>query len=664
MSQVRPHRERMNQDALAIFTRYLETQQLPASVSIDTASQCLAVGEYYNSSEFMRCLISHHIKPHMKPDRVVTFLVESMKMDKSRDTYSNWMDLFSFCLNYMSEHLDKLCNEESTNQRLMALLDSKPLVLETIIEKGMKRCVESNYQNKSLQNACLNLLKRLRSPPTSSLLYLINLEQKRKISTVSILENQMIKWRITDQIDLLQCVSDEVVINNYRFVFYAERSSQQYNGLKIFTMLVSKPHKEHIRQRATLLDKKTRVQESLKKEQNNSSRDIQSLVCHCLAINEESPALANQKNKNSTNIKADSSSFHCCEANQKVEIAHLEGVEGSEDSKIIKIYQKVDFIQTLVMKELKDQNESPLGEKNLTNLVKIGAWHPTGSLRAQSHDFENPKLGRNKNLNLDNDFNKNRISLFTRDFQEPELYFQSLYKSEKRSKKKHSAYFSKKNSCKATRRDYSSFTNSLGRDRKTRIKKMSLMLNPHSFGERFKIDPEEEKSIPVSLQNTLSSRAERETLGRHINEASKFRLINCQSISSSKSSIFDEQMGNAPYEYGPESSDEKENINTEDQISMLQYMLEEKNKEIINLKKQIQPRKQLFSDTITNCRDGFENTKESKVLITRDMMEGGTYDKLDNHSVRGENCNKFFSGHNNPLSMLDLNSRWSFSINN
>ena len=47
--------------------------------------------------------------------------------------------------------------------------------------------------------------------------------------------------------------------------------------------------------------------------------------------------------------------FYCLETNKKIWIAHFEGLIGTNTEREIKIYQKIDFIQTLLVNELKIQ---------------------------------------------------------------------------------------------------------------------------------------------------------------------------------------------------------------------------------------------------------------------------------------------------------------------
>lgn len=52
-------------------------------------------------------------------------------------------------------------------------------------------------------------------------------------------DKNAIRWKITDKWDSLHYISDHVIIDKYKFVFYAERDIQKYKGLKIFTCLLS-----------------------------------------------------------------------------------------------------------------------------------------------------------------------------------------------------------------------------------------------------------------------------------------------------------------------------------------------------------------------------------------------------------------------------------------
>lgn len=66
---------------------------------------------------------------------------------------------------------------------------------------------------------------------------MIKIEQHRKLNAITVDENKMLKWIITDKCDNLKYTSDPVSIDNYKFVFYAERWKKEYSGLKIFTAL-------------------------------------------------------------------------------------------------------------------------------------------------------------------------------------------------------------------------------------------------------------------------------------------------------------------------------------------------------------------------------------------------------------------------------------------
>ena len=72
---------------------------------------------------------------------------------------------------------------------------------------------------------------------------MINMEQSRKVATIEVSDQHMIKWKITDKPDFLQCISDNVEIDNYKFIFYAERNVKLYKGLKVYTCLMKQPSK-------------------------------------------------------------------------------------------------------------------------------------------------------------------------------------------------------------------------------------------------------------------------------------------------------------------------------------------------------------------------------------------------------------------------------------
>lgn len=60
---------------------------------------------------------------------------------------------------------------------------------------------------------------------------MITIEQDRKLATIQVTDEKMIKWKITDKIDELQYISGPVQIDSYKFCFYAERNSHKYQGL-------------------------------------------------------------------------------------------------------------------------------------------------------------------------------------------------------------------------------------------------------------------------------------------------------------------------------------------------------------------------------------------------------------------------------------------------
>lgn len=73
---------------------------------------------------------------------------------------------------------------------------------------------------------------------------MITMEQNRKISTIAVNDQSMIKWKITDKPDFLQYISDHVTIDKYKFIFYAERNDKLYSGLKVYTCLLKQPIKK------------------------------------------------------------------------------------------------------------------------------------------------------------------------------------------------------------------------------------------------------------------------------------------------------------------------------------------------------------------------------------------------------------------------------------
>ena len=112
---------------------------------------------------------------------------------------------------------------------------------------------------------------------------MINMEQERKLFTVSIPEQQMIKWKITDKINNYQWISDKVIINNHKFVFYAERNSDKYKGLKIFTSLMPTLliNKGHNRSTSTVLEDYS-CSSYNKENYKNLKEDVRLFVCHCM----------------------------------------------------------------------------------------------------------------------------------------------------------------------------------------------------------------------------------------------------------------------------------------------------------------------------------------------------------------------------------------------
>ncbi|CAI2360153.1 unnamed protein product [Moneuplotes crassus] len=660
----------MNKTAFSIFVNYLEKPEFPHSISLEISKQCLMIGDYFNSPQFLYDLIEQNIKPNMNSKTVLTFLVDSMSnMNKNKDTYGSWLGLFNFCLKYMAENLDKLCNEKSTNQQLMNLCDSNPLILEAVIEKGMKSCVEANYSKKDdLKDACLSILKKLRNPPTSSLSYLINLEQKRKLLNISkksdrIAPNQFIKWRISDPMVPFKSTSPPVQIHSYNFIFFAERN-EEFSGLKIFTMLMPTKNKglfnitsnrSNAAHEGNLRYQRLKNQGSQEDSSLSFEDEKQILVCHCMVLNN-----TEQPNTTTQSEEDNQFAFHCCEAGKKVEIARFDCIQTPGHEHVIQIYQKIDYIQSLIQRELKIQKESPLFNKNLTNLVKLGICRNKETTKSKSQDYGKPNLSRFKNLNLSKAFNQKPKDLFPRDLQEPELYVQSLYKSGRRSQKSCTSYFTRQSSSKPKRRSYSSFTNNLGHDSKTRIKKMSLMLNPYSVGKKIPQEEFQNKNERILIQTNQSPKLDKHIVSKNYREAAKYRLLNCQSVASSKSSLFDEHMRNPPYEYESFASSDKENISANDKICMLELLLKEKNKEIKNLKRQINPRRERYSETRTNCDDNRETLSRSRKQIQREKLRREVSSKLDNYSMNEDNPKRFFAYMRNPKSMQDSNSRCSF----
>ena len=86
------------------------------------------------------------------------------KLNRSKQTYIHWYDLFSFCLDFISLKLDQLWGHAKSKEYLELQIDSNPLILETIIEKSMKHWVlEYKSEIKPLVEANLEILRKLRN---------------------------------------------------------------------------------------------------------------------------------------------------------------------------------------------------------------------------------------------------------------------------------------------------------------------------------------------------------------------------------------------------------------------------------------------------------------------------------------------------------------------
>lgn len=195
-------------------------------------------------------------------------------------------------------------------------------------------------------------------------------------------EQKMLKWIINDKVDRLKHKSDPVAIDNYKFVFYAERNRQEYSGLKVFTSIYAPKDGKH--------DRHSRNENSRYSSQSNSYCLKGSALSHKSmskdmvvqdytssgyeTLRKSSSALAGQpqgqleltifsqikctvarsslqKYKIETPVN-----FINISEDKRVCIAHLEDLVGVDSEREILIYLKIDYIQTAIYNEIRKEN--------------------------------------------------------------------------------------------------------------------------------------------------------------------------------------------------------------------------------------------------------------------------------------------------------------------
>ena len=287
--------------------------------------------------------------------------------------------------------------------------------------------------------------------------------------------------------------------------------------------------------------------------------------------------------------------FSWLETNKKVWIAQFDYLIPSEKEREIQIYQKIDFIQTLLMTELKKQNKE--NEKTKRKYTSSLSQHPnlkigsstkislqntsissskptfphsnakTSQNHSKSHSFHDPGLlqdsifksysskpsqdRKSKHLNLNRMLSNHSSCCLNRDLKEPEIYNQRLYnKNKRKSSILYGNYQRKKQDLRA-RSNYTSFSSSLGRDSQTRIRNMSYMLNPYKNSNSPKENGHRSKAKNrINLENLIAKQKE---IKANIEE----KIMGVNSRFSSQTNLLDSDQHPPPYQYDPYSSIDK-----------------------------------------------------------------------------------------------------------
>lgn len=247
----------------------------------------------------------------------------------------------------------------------------------------------------------------------------------------------------------------------------------------------------------------------------------------------------------------------------------------------VKIYQKVDYIQSLILNEIRikstEDQWKPISQINTpnVNLLSIKNHDRSQSYNPLSdyHNLENKErvdsdkltLGQEKNFSLNKVFHGYSTKNLTRDLKEPELQYQSFNRKSRRCLSTvNNKYKKDKNEIKVRRTSIGSFTRNRTKESQERIKAMSFMLNP--YGAR------------RSSNETKTS--------EFTNIFSNMSQMSTANFSKSRPCS---QFGQhpPPYQCDPFSRFDNEALEYKDKIRMLELLLKEKNEEINILRTQV-----------------------------------------------------------------------------
>jgi len=98
--------------------------------------------EDFNIKDFTPKFLTHlftKIVPKERESEIMMYLKESLKnLRLTQEDSSSWLQMFNFCLDYISKRLDSIYALEDGRKELENSIKENPLIIEVIIEKTSK----------------------------------------------------------------------------------------------------------------------------------------------------------------------------------------------------------------------------------------------------------------------------------------------------------------------------------------------------------------------------------------------------------------------------------------------------------------------------------------------------------------------------------------------
>lgn len=128
----------IEQDAFSCFLKFIEIEKID-DIDMTLCHQLLWIADFFKVHKLIKILTKEIIQVKMNPSIVLEYFNDShKKLSTKNSTDQLWHEIFIFCLDYISLHLDKLWENRATKEKIVNYIDSNPLIIEAIVEKSLK----------------------------------------------------------------------------------------------------------------------------------------------------------------------------------------------------------------------------------------------------------------------------------------------------------------------------------------------------------------------------------------------------------------------------------------------------------------------------------------------------------------------------------------------